>query len=534
MSEKLSEQIRLLSVVKSNLMADIDYNKGRSANELVELEKNYEQKIVKVEARYENRIAEDVSRFMELKNAYDDLTVAAMDDRVNLDEFHDQEMGNALEHARAREEGLKDEINSIKEYAAYVKQRYDEVLENNDAMHDSEVVKLQQDGKEVAIELRHQLSVSKGETNMMQRQNKVLRDTLENRNIKNYELQEQIDKLAKRMSHMKEEEAKLIAELEKESSRANKWESTSGALKRQVVELEKVRKVLTHQLHELRGLVEPKEAKISEMNSKLKSLEHEYENVVTHAAVLEKDTGYKQKRIGSLSETTRKQRNVLQNKDHALQSVVTQVNLCVQELQETGGWKESILFLKKVIAPYLVSSKSDAIRNGLEDAKEQSAKALTLRRLLETKVDNLSRQIANSDGGDSVAMLEKRTEENVELMGQLNEIRVEKERLKKEVLRLKNVIRAKGDGGGSSSSSTSLARSKSAGGLKSIQTMESERQRSMRLLDEMLMSSREEEKKDNDGFGGGVGSARPMTSGIMSSSSALQQARLGKSRGGGR
>ena len=490
----------------SGLLTTLDFNKGKSANDLIELEKDYEGRMVAMEAKYENRIAEDMSRYMELKNAYDDLSVAAMDDRVNLDEYHRQEMDEVDKSIARREAALEEEIQSLKEYSAYVKQRYDEVLENNDIVHDSEVIKMRQDGKGVEEDMKKTLMVSKGETNMMQRQNKVLRDTLENRNIKNYELQETIEKSGKRVKHMKEEEAKLIAELEKESARANKWESVSGTLKRQVTELEKVRKVLTHQLHELRGIVEPKEAKIGEIGKRLTSLEGEYENIVGHVAELEKDGGYKQKRIGSLSETTRAQRSVVKDKETALQGVVTAVNLCLQKLQETGDWKNSVTFLKKVIAPHTISSSSERIREGIVDEKEQNEKNVKLRRLLESKVESLGRELRSREGGEEGELVARRKEENVLLMEQLNEMRIKGDKREKEMLRLKNLLRAKGGAGGAGG--TGMVRSKSGGGVRGF---ESEGQRGMRLLDEMLLSSREEA---GGSFGGGLGEERPQTLGM--------------------
>ena len=119
---------------------------------------------------------------------------------------------------------------------------------------------------------------------------------------------------------MKVDVTKLAKDLEKESSRANKWESTAGTSRRQVVELEKIRKVLTNQLHELKGMIEPNESKIFGMAKKLKELESEYQKVMQHATVLEKDAGGKGKRIGVLSETVRKQRSMVGDKVSPIES----------------------------------------------------------------------------------------------------------------------------------------------------------------------------------------------------------------------
>ncbi|GMH54463.1 hypothetical protein TL16_g01678 [Triparma laevis f. inornata] len=424
-----------------DLRQRIEYDKGKAATDLLSLEKNHETDTIKCEGKYEKRIANDTTRYMELKNAYDDLMVAATDDRSNMDDYHSQELAKMKDKYEKEIATILAEQKTLQEYAKYVKDRYDEILENNDVLHDNEIAAVQQGGKDQETTLKKKLLTSQGETSMMQRQNKVLRDTLETRNIKNYELKEEIEGEKKKVDLMKVEVGKLAEELEKESERANKWEVSAGQGRRQVVELEKVRKVLTHQLHELRGMLEPKESKIVGMKEKLKDLESEYQKVMTHATTLEKDAGGKGKRIGTLSETIRKQRNLVGDKDNALHSVVTQVNLRLQELQESGDWKNLILNLKKVIAPYLTDSKAEKIRNGLEDVAEQRQQQVKLRRLLEAKVGRLEKQLQAGEVSDAESI--KLKSDNVELIEQLNEMRKVVNKQKSELKKLKNNLRQK-------------------------------------------------------------------------------------------
>ncbi|GMH89749.1 hypothetical protein TrST_g13747 [Triparma strigata] len=424
-----------------DLKQRIGYDKGKAATDLLSLEKSHENATIKLEGKYEKRNANDTTKWMELKNAYDDLMVAATDDRSNMDEYHSQEVAKMKERYEKEIATVLAEQKTLQEYAKYVKDRYDEILENNDVFHDNEIAAVQQDGKDNEATLKKKLMTSQGETSMMQRQNKVLRDTLETRNIKNYELKEVIEGEKKKVELMKVEVGKLAKELDLESERANKWEVAAGQGRRQVVELEKVRKVLTHQLHELRGMLEPKESKIVGMKEKLKDLESEYEKVMTHATTLEKDAGGKGKRIGTLSETIRKQRNLVGDKDNALHTVVTQVNLRLQELQESGDWKNLILNLKKVIAPYLTDSKAEKIRNGLEDAAEQRQQQVKLRRLLEAKVGKLEKKLQEGETSDAESI--KLKSDNVELMEQLNEMRKVVKKQNSDIIKLKNNLRQK-------------------------------------------------------------------------------------------
>ncbi len=516
LKDEKESKIMLLEEEVVGLKKDIAYNTGKNANEILELEKNHDQKIVRIEAKYEKRISDDTARYMELKNAYDDLTVAAMDDRVNMDEFHNQEVTRLESEKNAIKDELEREIETLKEYTSYVKKRYDEVLENNDMLHDGEMIQVQQNNTKVEMDLKKKLTASHGETNMMQRQNKILRDTVENRNLMNYELKEELEKIKKKVKVMKEEEGKLMSELEKESSRANKWEASAGAQRRQVVELEKVRKVLTHQLHELRGMLEPKEHRIVGLKDKMKGLESEYEQVLHHASDLEKETGYKSKRIGSLSDTVRKQRNALGDKEGALQSVVTMVNLRCAEMMETGDWKEGVKSLKGLIAPYLNTSKSEAIRAGMEEQKDQSMHQTKLRRLLERKVERLEKRLRDfEEGGDPMG--DKLKEENVELMEQLNEIRKKNDMQKKELLRLQNVLREKG------CSTKTLSRSQSL----TFQDPKSESQRSLEMMDRMLRATARENallQARDDSRSQKISRTKPATPGLDRSMSKLSRA----------
>jgi len=96
--------------------------------------------------------------------------------------------------------------------------------------------------------------------------------------------------------------------------------------------------------------------------------------------------------------------------------------------------------LKKAIAPFLVQSKSEAIRAGLEDREEKDRKGMELRRNLEGKVEKLERAMAMR--GERRGEGEERfRRENEELMVQLNEVREMEERGRKVIERLKLEVR---------------------------------------------------------------------------------------------
>jgi hypothetical protein len=51
MEGELKDKIKALEEERARVLETLDYNKGKSANELIELEKSNEQKLVRVEAK---------------------------------------------------------------------------------------------------------------------------------------------------------------------------------------------------------------------------------------------------------------------------------------------------------------------------------------------------------------------------------------------------------------------------------------------------------------------------------------------------
>ena len=102
MVKTLTEEIKYLN-------DKIEYDKGKSALELLELEKKNEDTMIKLEGKYEKRLASNTALHLELKNNYNDLMVAATDDRFNLDDYHSQEIAKMKNEYEKEIMGLKDE-----------------------------------------------------------------------------------------------------------------------------------------------------------------------------------------------------------------------------------------------------------------------------------------------------------------------------------------------------------------------------------------------------------------------------------------
>ncbi|GMI50008.1 hypothetical protein ScalyP_jg118, partial [Parmales sp. scaly parma] len=391
------------------LEREVEKLKGENAVEVRDLIDEREEAVMRCEVKYEKRLGKDMESYMNLRNAYDDLQVAATDNTHQLEDIKEKKKSQMMVEFEGEKKRLEEEQQLLLEYNEYCKNRYDEVLSNTDVLHDVEVIGLKKSEQEKEAELHKQLKMSQGETGMMQRQNKVLREALEMRDLKNYELKDTIEKEKQRCKYFQEEEKKKNGELVTQINRANKWEKSSGGQKRQIIELEKARKVIIAQLHEVRSMLEPKDHEIRDLRTKLQELEGGLQSAITNTTEVEKVISTKSKRIGNLSDTVRNQRRQLGDKGVMLQNLVTQINIVLSKSNETGDLKGGQTELLELIVPFLGDEKNGGkvdVNEFLANQKEQREREMNVRRTLEGKVAKLERAIAEErkkeGGGDEL------------------------------------------------------------------------------------------------------------------------------------
>ena len=99
---------------------------------------------------------------------------------------------------------------------------------------------------------------------------------------------------------------------------SNKWEFKCGEQAQQLKDLERVRKALTHQLHNLRAQMGPEQEKLSQMTEKMQEVDREYE--LSLHAISEKDATIIQRgsHMQLLQRQVREMRYSMSQKDKAL------------------------------------------------------------------------------------------------------------------------------------------------------------------------------------------------------------------------
>ena len=184
------------------------------------------------------------------------------------------------EHSRKTDKEFEKKKEILLMYCEYAGKRHSEVVANMEEAHFCEM----EDMKEKMDRMRQE-EVEKRQTDL--KEEKILHqkiETLENLvTLKDIE----IEKLKGELEWSVEKESKLANALARSSSElhiakdeAGKWEYRAGEQLQQVQELERLRCVLTSQLHMMREALGPKQDALISVNQQLRDLEVESENTL--------------------------------------------------------------------------------------------------------------------------------------------------------------------------------------------------------------------------------------------------------------
>ena len=195
--------------------------------------------------------------------------------------------------------------------------------------------------------------------------------------------------------------------------------------------MERVRRVLQHQLHEARGQLEPMDTELTSMKEQITELNKEYTSGMRAAAVLERKTKTSGQRQNMLQRELSKQENVVSS----LRSTILKFSRDVENIvtapgSNPGKWAEGLLTLyREYVTNLPVKGK---IRGPGEDTMKEFDRQ---RMFMEKTVKALKKQSGKSQ--EMVVATKKRVaSENTILVIELNELRKTVKRLQNNINRL--------------------------------------------------------------------------------------------------
>ena len=362
-----------------------------------------------------------------------DLIVRHEDARVKQKNDIDRLVHSAEERETTIRKKFTKEKRQMEQYIQFIKERYEDTAEKGEDMHDVELLKERQSFEMERHEMELKMQTAQGEIVLLKKSASMMKESLDEE--KQRADMARADKMSceRRMKAIVENMSHVQVKLKDvESENQLKDEQIKSHLRR-VGDLERVRRVLQHQLHEARGQLEPMDTELTSMKEQITELNKEYTSGMRAAAVLERKTKSSGQRQTMLQRELGKTEAVVAS----LRSTIMKFSRDVENIVTAPGsnpskWAEGLLSLyREYVTNLPVKGK---IRGPGEDTMKEFDRQ---RMFMEKTVKALKKQ---SDKSKEMVVATKRrvAGENTVLVTELNDLRKTVKRLKNAIERLES------------------------------------------------------------------------------------------------
>ena len=271
-----------------------------------------------LEVGYEKRLAKEQLAYQELKQYLDEFACHA---RMDVDEAKSQVAEREVAIIKQQNVLLGDSEKqkaTMLMYVDYVKERYMEIIDSMEKAQEDERRKLKGDITAKGVMVEDAVTRGRTEVNTLRRNITLLKTEMNDKDMQLLTMQGDLEWARNRISVLETSLNQASNELKLRIDTAERWEFKSGDQQQQILELERIRKALTSQLHSLRQDLVPKEEKILHLTDQLTEIDREYESSLT--AVSDKEMLLKKKstKLHVLQKQVSQLRYALSRKDGSL------------------------------------------------------------------------------------------------------------------------------------------------------------------------------------------------------------------------
>jgi len=218
----------------------------------------------------------------------------------------------------------------------------------------------------------------------------------------------------------------LEQEKKEVQERLKKKETELYQYKFKIKELQKTKHVLTHRTTEMKGSLEPKEKQIENLKEQLLDLEKVFEQQSKAMNSLKEDVEKKQQKINELDREVKEEKAQTKAEEKIIQQFVNDVHKIVQDKDEKQYAKE----LNGLFDRYVKPCKEEILekKNKDPDTIEELQRQLEFMRKSKA-ILNSNKQKNEFRTKESIKV---KTSENTQLIDELQSLRMELKKLKKE------------------------------------------------------------------------------------------------------
>jgi WD40 repeat protein len=433
MNSDYAIQIQTLEEQESQLKKLLKTNQNETSSILKAKEDRHMKTAKTLEDLYERKISRETSKIEKLNGQLRDALIEKSDIelkmKMKVDELTKKYEAkiDKLVNRRVREKKQQEE------YVKYVKTRYEEVREKSETAQDIEIANLKQQIEAEREYARADVDEHKAEIVVLKKSVGMMKEALEDEEEKCRRLEQTRTLSSNKIADLEkalEEQKYKITELDEQGKMKDRQIKTHL---RKVGELERVRHVLQHQLHEARGELEPMDREVEAMRDQISELNEEYRKGMRAAAKVEQQNDIGKRKVVNLASLVRKH----EAKINSLNSVISGFSYDVEKLitaTAPAKWADGVL---KLYETYVTKIGKRGGKTGIEENTIQEFNRQ--RKFMERSVKALKRE-SNKAAKQIFKVKQKAIVENAELMEELNESRHTCRRLRQEVEKLKSEL----------------------------------------------------------------------------------------------
>mmetsp|Transcript_73714 Transcript_73714/g.130134 ORF Transcript_73714/g.130134 Transcript_73714/m.130134 type:complete len:1375 (-) Transcript_73714:58-4182(-) len=385
------------------------------------------------EKHYDKKMRTDADRYVALEADLKEMEVRLQQARERFQRGFVQQQQKQQQELRRRGAEKDAEIQKIKDLIAFTQQRFDAMLEQDTGEAEMEKTQLRQKNQE-ELEQQHLVEYKlKKEQDLMLRGLDMMEKDRERITTEQREASLVAKNLKDEGEKMKHEVAVLKAERKEREATLRDKEVEIGAHKLKVQTLKKFKHVLDYRLREVTQSLKPKEEMIAQLHMQLHTLEQEFEKQLAMQKNMENMLAQKTAQCAHLSTEAEQRKEDLKQRERTIFKYTADLHALATTEQDTRNWH---IGLKKIWRDHV----DPTVFNKDE---ENSPPMMELNRqiqVMERKATTLAKKGKSSEETCKADIIHK-TQENSLLIHELDELRVEKKALGKQLKELELRVR---------------------------------------------------------------------------------------------
>lgn len=430
---KDQERVQSLRLKYESLQQASTAKERENLRQMKSMEAMHIQAADEKERVYDKKMRLDAASYVAVEDELKELEARLAQDRDRAKRNFEDRQQMQMQELQRRTAEKDAEIMKVKDLIKFTQQRFDAMLDQEGMEQDMEIAQLKQKNDE-ELEQQHlveyklkkdQDSLLRGLDMMEKDRERIANEQRESSLIMN-NLKQECEIMQREAKELKDERKKREATLRDK-------EVEIGTHKLKVQTLKKFKHVLDYRLREVTESLIPKEEMISQLHAQLEALEAEFERQLEMQKTMDQVLAKKTDQVAEVAAEVKKQKEELKQRERVIFRYTTDLDALATTNSDTRNWH---IGLKKIWQDHVDVDKLGPDQEGSLPLRELGRQV----KVMERKARILDLNGTKNEETSKADIISK-TQENSLLIHELDELRVEKKALERQLTNLELQVR---------------------------------------------------------------------------------------------